>query len=63
MYMDISSVWALNKKEEVKTKVTEMRILKRMHGTTRSDRIGNACMREKLGMTDMTRKMGDNRFR
>lgn len=61
--MDISSVWALNKKEEVKTKVTEMRILKRMYGTTRSGRIGNACMREKLGMIDITRKMGENRFR
>lgn len=61
--MDISSVWALNKNEEVKTKVTEMRVLKWMYGMTRSGRIGNACIRGNLGMTAITRKMRENRFR
>lgn len=50
--------WALNKKEETKTKVAEIKTLMQMCGVTRSSRISSEhTIRTSLGEMNVARKM------
>lgn len=57
--MYTAECWAINKKEEIKLKVVEMRMLKWMCCVTRSDKIRNKNTRRSLSITNIARKISD----
>lgn len=61
--MQPSECWIINIKEELKIKVVEMRMLRRMCGGTKMDKINNEYIKGSLGVMNIAGKMRANRLK
>ena len=57
-----AETWTMNKKEEKILETTEMRMLRRIRGVTRTDRMRNQDLRNELGISNIKDKVREKRL-